>query len=794
MSRGEIPIMEDTINKLIEILDMTENTDYSAKLSHLKQTIEKMEFMVSVMGQFSAGKSKLINNLLEKEILPVHITETTAVITLIKYGEQEKAEVLYKDGQEVTMRLEESLALWQDGENGQLKEIETITLYVNSDLLSTGLIIADTPGINTIIQEHAMLAQKILEVSSKIIYVMGKPVSDTDLRFLEGMNSYGFSMIFVRTHMDSLKSTEEDAALTIEKEQEMLKPFTSDRMFFVSNEKEDIFYSGIFELRDYIKDTLASDREYMVQKHCEGQVKWIAKKHMPELKQKELEIQQLLDGKTEEYLEKKQEIENVQNVAKTILEKNQIRLHQEYDRIRQEAEENLHQAKKNLTKKLDNKLEEADFGNDTQKYAQITEDVISHGYRQIVDSYTETFDKMLGENRDIICQDFTSCKGNVNFSEYIPESLHDASEKITEIRSKIFALQIAKDSCEEEMKELMLKKEGEAEKQKELEEEIRLLGKQTQKIKEELEKYPEYEAQYKIVQEGSDANQKLFGEIGNMLDWATLLIPGVNFVTAGGKMLGAAGKAVSKLPKAGKIATGLEKAAKTLSQSKKAVDLATKIDKTTDAIKAVRGVKQDIVKEKNFLDILDYFTLEHHLSNLGKGFDREQIVEIDREYETRYNAGKREIQDRIQKAALEEIAKRRKVLDFENEKERIQMELQVKKRKQEEADQEIKKLEKQMKLQQEEELVQTIRKHYREEGIAIIENFCLSLPKEIGKRIEKCVEDYIAACNIGISGKILEKQQELKKLEEVFHSSTLEENRDMLKKYNGAIHDLEELI
>ena len=122
------------------------------------------------------------------------------------------------------------------------------------------------------------------------------------------------------------------------------------------------------------------------------------------------------------------------------------------------------------------------------------------------------------------------------------------------------------------------------------------------------------------------------------------------------------------------------------------------------------------------------------------------------------------------------------------------MELQVKKRKQEEADQEIKKLEKQMKLQQEGELVQTIRKHYREEGIAIIENFCLSLPKEIGKRIEKCVEDYIAACNIGISGKILEKQQELKKLEEVFHSSTLEENRDMLKKYNGAIHDLEELI
>lgn len=782
--------MEDTIKRMIEISDMVEDIDYSARLRQLEEMAGKNEFMVSVMGQFSAGKSKLINNLLEREILPVHITETTAVITLIKYGEKEQAEILYKDGQEVSMGLEDSLTFWQDGNNSQLKEIETITLYVNSSLLSTGLIIADTPGINTIIQEHTLLAQKILEVSSKIIYVMGKPVSDTDIRFIERMDSYGFSMMFVRTHMDSLKATEEDAALTMEKEQELLMPFRLEQIFFVSNEKEDIFYSGIFELRDYLADTLSSVMEDAIKKNCEEQIRWIAKKYLQKLTERKQEMQRLLDGEEEEYLKKRQEMETALKTVEDILTKNEKRLKQEYINIKTEAEGNLRQAKKNIIRELENKLGKAGFGCDTSKYAQVTEDVISHGYHQMVSAYTGTFDKMLGENRDKICQELSSCKQDVDFGEYIPEDLNEASDRIAEIRSKIFALQTVKDSCEDEMEQLMSQKEREADKQKELEEEMEVLKGRTQKIQEELEKYPEYEAQYKIVQEGSDANQKLFGAIGNMIDWVTLLIPGVNFVTAGGKMLGAAGKAVSKLPKAGKIAAGIDKTAKTLSKSKKAVDLATKIDKTSDVIKTVRNVKQDIAKDKNFLDVLDYLTFEHHLSNLGKQFDQKQIIEIDHQYETRYIAGKREIQDRMQKATIEEINKRKKILDFANERERTQMELQVKKRKQEEAVKQIEELEQQM----ERESAKAVCGYFKKEGTFAIENLHSSLLKEMEKKVEICVRDYIAACNIGIYGKIQDKQKELEKLEEIFHSSSLEERQLLLKKYESEIHYLEGLI
>ena len=90
--------MIEVVDKLIEIAEVTESHDYDMQLKRIKEMLKKREYLVSIMGQFSAGKSKLINNIVGKNIVPVHTTETTALITLIKYGEKEYAELIYKDG------------------------------------------------------------------------------------------------------------------------------------------------------------------------------------------------------------------------------------------------------------------------------------------------------------------------------------------------------------------------------------------------------------------------------------------------------------------------------------------------------------------------------------------------------------------------------------------------------------------------------------------------------------------------------------------------------------------------
>lgn len=106
------------------------------------------------------------------------------MITLIKYGEKEYAELIYKDGVVNEITIEQSLELWQDGKNEVLALIDMIIIYVSSSILSTGMVLADTPGINTVINEHLELAAYIMESSDRIMYLMGKPVTETDRNFI----------------------------------------------------------------------------------------------------------------------------------------------------------------------------------------------------------------------------------------------------------------------------------------------------------------------------------------------------------------------------------------------------------------------------------------------------------------------------------------------------------------------------------------------------------------------------------------------------------------------------------
>src|SRR3954453_10137497 len=61
---------------------------WGSRLTDLAAIVEADSFRVMVLGQFSRGKSTLINALLGRQVLPSHATETTAIINSVKYGEQ----------------------------------------------------------------------------------------------------------------------------------------------------------------------------------------------------------------------------------------------------------------------------------------------------------------------------------------------------------------------------------------------------------------------------------------------------------------------------------------------------------------------------------------------------------------------------------------------------------------------------------------------------------------------------------------------------------------------------------
>ena len=118
-------------------------------LSELK---EETGIKVPIVGDFSAGKSSLVNCLLGRNgLLPVDITPETAVAYEIYYSASEKVE-LYRDGNKIDEKSIDSI------KQLSVKPGDVANVYVNSPVIKSyqdkGIVLVDMPGIDSGIKEH----------------------------------------------------------------------------------------------------------------------------------------------------------------------------------------------------------------------------------------------------------------------------------------------------------------------------------------------------------------------------------------------------------------------------------------------------------------------------------------------------------------------------------------------------------------------------------------------------------------------------------------------------------------
>ena len=93
----------DVLKKYTEVADFLADTANKSVLVNLTTCLEQKQFYLPFIGQFSAGKSMLINRLIGKNILPTKSMETTAFLTYISYAETELATLEYVDGSKVSI-------------------------------------------------------------------------------------------------------------------------------------------------------------------------------------------------------------------------------------------------------------------------------------------------------------------------------------------------------------------------------------------------------------------------------------------------------------------------------------------------------------------------------------------------------------------------------------------------------------------------------------------------------------------------------------------------------------------
>ena len=153
---------------------------FKDQIFHSSKKLKSESFRVAIVGEFSQGKSTLLNALLGEEIQPVREIPCSGTITVLKYGKQKRVVCRYKDGREEEIPFEqyqEKAAISEDAALGDPSnelaktEIEEIICYhPDLDICRSGVEILDSPGLNEH-PERTAVVNKLLEEIDAVIFL-----------------------------------------------------------------------------------------------------------------------------------------------------------------------------------------------------------------------------------------------------------------------------------------------------------------------------------------------------------------------------------------------------------------------------------------------------------------------------------------------------------------------------------------------------------------------------------------------------------------------------------------------
>ena len=169
--------LQEIINKLqtakIELQQQGRFSQYAEGLDAIiTHTSEPL--MLMVMGSFSTGKSSFINALVGEEIAAVEAKPTTAVVTKLCYGEQDKLLLHFRDGSVKTATPKEFNRMTAVNDEAQLNAIHEKLDYVERQMpidILKQISIIDSPGLNDVAEKHSEATERFVNKADTVLWM-----------------------------------------------------------------------------------------------------------------------------------------------------------------------------------------------------------------------------------------------------------------------------------------------------------------------------------------------------------------------------------------------------------------------------------------------------------------------------------------------------------------------------------------------------------------------------------------------------------------------------------------------
>lgn len=235
-------LLKDNVVKLLEEAkdvfaeNFGEDREDNAKaFEELAEKTRDGRFSIIVVGEFSSGKSTLLNALMREKYLDSFSDETTANINYLKSVKdspngKQMIRVNYKDGRCETSEdvSFENIQKYVSTKSDEVAAtIESVEIFLDSPFLNSGVDLVDSPGLNGTKELHADITKNQIKASHAAIFMFRatQPGSKSDFQTLIDLKkSCKSSIIVVLNRIDeAAKKGEESVEDIVNKLKENFK-------------------------------------------------------------------------------------------------------------------------------------------------------------------------------------------------------------------------------------------------------------------------------------------------------------------------------------------------------------------------------------------------------------------------------------------------------------------------------------------------------------------------------------------------------------------------------------------
>ncbi|MDH5138676.1 dynamin family protein [Staphylococcus cohnii] len=240
---------------LYKLKKEVEKSDNHRLVHIINQVIKKIfleQYTATFVGHFSAGKSTLINMLLEENILPSSPVPTTSNTAIVSVSD-EPGIIANLNNQKYTLLTNYDEVKQMNREN---IDVESVEIKFPSDKFNKGFTLQDTPGVDSNVSTHQSSTEEFMYTSNVLFYTVdyNHVQSAMNFQFMKQLNHAGVPVVFVINQIDKHHESEIPFATFKQRVEKSIDEWEIklDQIFYVSKFEHE--HNQIQALSDYLID------------------------------------------------------------------------------------------------------------------------------------------------------------------------------------------------------------------------------------------------------------------------------------------------------------------------------------------------------------------------------------------------------------------------------------------------------------------------------------------------------------------------------------------------------------